>query len=443
MDKNTEIVVLDRGFTRNQSNVSNVIASARTKMTTLELQAFYQTTTLINMNDTDFNEYEISVNDFSRALNIGNTNREQIIKLCKSLLRQVFEIEQENGDYMGYTIFSRMHYKHKEQVINIRFNNDFKPFLLQLKQFTKIEQVGYIKNFTSKYAIRFYTLLKDYRKMTYRDFSIKSLNKILILPKSYENYTNFYQRVLKPAIDEINAKSDLRVNEPSDFKKSGKKITGFRLYFSYKNDEITKNKIKAVKSNYKKWGFRAFKNEKIMIGDNIFTINEIIYHEQRYKCISNQNENILSTPFKNEMEKMIFSGIEKLQNEMLKSEKKEKVELNEFLEEKDEKEKKRNFAKMFLGLNDSENKNIEEETEEQKYLKFLKNMKAKEFRFEYDGKLWQFDDFDFYEFKIIATELVRDEYEDLKFATTMHFNAKDQEQFFKMVDTFKNGYKPS
>ncbi|EAH4952406.1 RepB family plasmid replication initiator protein, partial [Campylobacter coli] len=50
-------------------------------------------------------------------------------------------------------------------------------------------------------------------------------------------------------------------------------------------------------------------------------------------------------------------------------------------------------------------------SDEQKYLKILNNMKLNQARFEYDYKLWQFNDFDFNEFKIIAVELVRDEYE--------------------------------
>ncbi|EAH5306768.1 RepB family plasmid replication initiator protein, partial [Campylobacter coli] len=44
-------------------------------------------------------------------------------------------------------------------------------------------------------------------------------------------------------------------------------------------------------------------------------------------------------------------------------------------------------------------------SDEQKYLKILNNMKLNQARFEYDYKLWQFNDFDFNEFKIIAVEL--------------------------------------
>ncbi|EHR9110780.1 replication initiation protein, partial [Campylobacter coli] len=66
-------------------------------------------------------------------------------------------------------------------------------------------------------------------------------------------------------------------------------------------------------------------------------------------------------------------------------------------------------------------------SDEQKYLKILNNMKLNQVRFDYNDKLWQFNDFDFDEFKIIAIELVRDEYENLNFGNHMHFNAKNQE----------------
>ncbi|ELT0957204.1 replication initiation protein [Campylobacter coli] len=76
-------------------------------------------------------------------------------------------------------------------------------------------------------------------------------------------------------------------------------------------------------------------------------------------------------------------------------------------------------------------------SDEQKYLKILNNMKLNQVRFDYNDRFWQFNDFDFDEFKIIAVELVRDEYENLNFGNHMHFNAKNQEQFFNMVDTFR------
>lgn len=78
------------------------------------------------------------------------------------------------------------------------------------------------------------------------------------------------------------------------------------------------------------------------------------------------------------------------------------------------------------------------ETPEQKYFKILNNMRQNQVRFIYKNQLWQFNDFNFDEFKIIAVELIRDEYENLNFGNHRRFTAKSQEQFFEMIDTFRN-----
>lgn len=281
--KDYEIVEIDK-FTRNQSNIAQQITEARNKMTALELKAFYQLTTLINMSDLDYNEYSIDINEFCRALDIDVKNRPQIKNLCESLLKKDFIIDyqRDNGSWTLYkiTIFQRFSYCANEQRIYVTFGEQLKPYLLELKErFTKIEQVKYITNFSSKYAIRFYAFLKDYRKMSQRDFNLEALYKTLELPKSYNNYTNFYLKVLKPAITEINDKSDLWVSEPEIIKTKGKKVTDIRLYFSNQSDKMAGDFIRAVMNFYKKYkSFNVFLNQPYMTAtDNktIYTITSI------------------------------------------------------------------------------------------------------------------------------------------------------------------------
>lgn len=351
---NTDIIGLKEGFTRNQSNVSSAITHARTKMTALELKTFYQVSTLIQMDDTEFKEYEISVSDFLKALNISDSNREQVVKLCKRLIRQVFEINQENGDYIAYTIFSRMHYKHKEQKISMKFNEEFRPFLLELKQFTKIQQVKYIKSFDSKYSIRFYALLKDYRKMSQRDFNLENIFNIFELPKTY-NYTRFYKYVLKPAIDEINAKSDLYVSEPEIIGKKGKKITDIRLYFGNKSEKMSDDFTKELIKQYKKFkSFNIFTN-CCYLADGLNTINDMIkitristeentyfraYHSNRY----GEENCIIGTPNKDDFLNYLANGIYRAINLVYEQEKKEQLPTMQW---QDEKDKLKRFKSIF------------------------------------------------------------------------------------------------
>ena len=346
MAKNNDIIELKEGFTRNQSNVSNAIANARTKMTALELKTFYQVSTLIQMDDTEFKEYEISVSDFLKALNISDSNREQVVKLCRRLIRQVFEINQENGDYIAYTIFSRMHYKHKEQKISMKLNEEFRPFLLELKQFTKIQQVKYIKSFDSKYSIRFYALLKDYRKMSQRDFNLENIFNIFELPKTY-NYTRFYQYVLKPAIDEINAKSDLWVSEPEIIGKKGKKITDIRLHFGNKNEKMSDDFIRELIKQYNKFkSFNIFGGcYYLREGENL-PLSEMVKITRigadkntgfftAYCGDSFNQHTIFMSPNKDDFLKGLANGVYRAINAIYEKEKKEQLPTMQWQDEKD------------------------------------------------------------------------------------------------------------
>ncbi|MDL0102656.1 replication initiation protein [Campylobacter felis] len=344
MAKNTEIIELKEGFTRNQSNVGTAITHARTKMTSLELKTFYQVTTLIQKDDSEFKEYEISVSDFLKALNISNDNREQVIKLCKRLVRQVFEIEQANGDYIAYPIFSKMHYKHKEQVISMRFNDELAPFLLELKQFTKIHQIKYIKSFDSKYAIRFYTLLKDYRQMTYREFSVEALCKMLELPKSIsDSYTRIYKYVIEPALREIDAKSDLEITNYEITKKLGKKITHFKISFKNKNSQMSEDFTKELIKRYKTTkSFNVFIhhyylwNKEFKSMHDLAIIGKITLDNRGFlNAYDIHHRIIFSSPNNDDFLKTLTNGIYKAAEAIYEKEKKEQLPTMQWQDKKD------------------------------------------------------------------------------------------------------------
>lgn len=263
------IVELENGFTRKQSRISKFITEARSNLSLNELKTFYQLTTLIKMEDKDFNNYEISIKEFVDILDLHNKDRAYIKKICKNLLEQNFILDytHENNDWdlVKISIFKQFSYKHKEQKLLISFSDDIKPYLLELKErFTKIENVGYIKQFESKYAIRIYALLKDYRKMTYRDFDMEALHKILQSPKTYtQDFGKFREKVLNPAIREINEKSDLYISLVEEIKKERRKVLKIRIHFGNKSEKIADEKIKYLLEIFYKnranFGFSVFR----------------------------------------------------------------------------------------------------------------------------------------------------------------------------------------
>lgn len=101
------------------------------------------------------------------------------------------------------------------------------------------------------------------------------------------------------------------------------------------------------------------------------------------------------------------------------------------------------FKPENIELQKLENESKKIATPKQKYLNILINLKHNNARFYHKDKFWEFNDFTFDEvnqkFIIRAIELIRDEYENLERKKGMDFKAEDQEQFFKMIDTFRNG----
>lgn len=243
---------LENGFTRHKSAVGSEITTAKTKMTANELKVFYQVSTLIDKDDDKFMKYTISVKDFVGSLGFSQTNIKDTKDICRTLAKQCFEI-QEGDIWRVYPIFAGFEFDTKAQMISFEFNDKMRPYLLNLKQFTKIENVEYIKQFESKYAIRIYALLKDYRKMTYRDIEIEALHKMLQLPKSYQNYARLKEWVLEPAMREINEKSDLHISKIEEIKKERKKVLKIRIHFGNKSEQIANDKIKYLLDHYYKY----------------------------------------------------------------------------------------------------------------------------------------------------------------------------------------------
>lgn len=297
----TKVIILQNGFTRNQSHTASAISTARTKMTANELKAFYQCSTLIQKDDDKFAEYVISIKDFVETLGLSDTNSNYVKELCRHLAKQTFEIEKD-GIWDIYTIFSRFRFDTKKQLITIKFNDDMKPYLLELKNnFTQIKQVKYIKAFESKYAIRIYTLLKDYRLMGHRDINIEALSKMLQLPKSYRDYHFINKKVLEPALKEINEKSDLEIYSIEPIEKQGKKIIAIRISFGNQSDKVANDCIQMLRQKLKRnndnladtfIGYAYSISENPTKGD-IYTIGNIEADERGYYTCKDTNNDAL------------------------------------------------------------------------------------------------------------------------------------------------------
>ena len=164
--------------------------------------------------DEDFRTYEFRINEFCRVCGIDESSGKhyQVLKdSVKEIADKSLWVTHEDGTETLLRWIEKPYINPKSGVIQIKLDEDMKPYLLQLKEnFTKYELFWTI-NFKSKYTVRLYELIKSihYNELeTYeRTYQLDELRKILGAD-SYKVYNDFRKRVLAPAVEEINNYSD-------------------------------------------------------------------------------------------------------------------------------------------------------------------------------------------------------------------------------------------
>lgn len=177
--------------------------------------------------------FEFSVSEFVNQF--PDVNADRAYTQIKSAIERISERWVKTEDEKHVTKFrwvSSQTYFKKEGRFKIALTNEIMPYLTQLKgQFTQY-QLNHISGFSSIHAIRLYELFTQYKRLGSRYISVEDLKKWLQLEDKYDRYNNLNQRVLTPALAEINEKSDLYVEyEPI---KRGRKIVGVEFSITYK-----------------------------------------------------------------------------------------------------------------------------------------------------------------------------------------------------------------
>lgn len=130
----------------------------------------------------------------------------------------------------------RGQYLKGEARVEITFSDAIMPYLTQLKgQFTRVV-VKNVSSLSSTYSIRIYELLQQFRSTGDRTIALDDFRSMLDLDDKYADFKILNRDLIKPAIAELNEKSDLTV--AVETLKKGRKVTALR--FRFKEDKQIK-----------------------------------------------------------------------------------------------------------------------------------------------------------------------------------------------------------
>lgn len=192
----------------------------------------------IKPDDIDFYEYEFSIIDYFKITGTtkgGNTYR-IIEEGLQTLADKSMYIYDDNGIKNLVRWLQKVRINEKHGTIIVRFDEDLKPYLLQLKEkFTQYELI-YTFCLKSKYSLRAYEYFTSRHYDKLKSYSFKmSIDefKERVGAESYDLFKNLNTRVIKPIVKEINQYTDKMLTiEPITEKR---KVTALNITLASKD----------------------------------------------------------------------------------------------------------------------------------------------------------------------------------------------------------------
>jgi plasmid replication initiation protein len=188
--------------------VANKFIMSRYRLTDIECRLIFHIIGRIKTDDNEFVAYEYTAKELMAAIGVAANNRSYFFGVVDNLFQKIISIDEETG-WVKYHWFDIVRWRREDDVLVLRFNDELKPYLLQLRrEFTLLDLQCMMK--LSVHSRRIYMLAKK-DEWQHRDkrISIPEFLDVVGLGKGYLKFQNLKDRVLIPAVKEINELSDI------------------------------------------------------------------------------------------------------------------------------------------------------------------------------------------------------------------------------------------
>lgn len=199
---------------------ANKLIEAKGRLSVVEQKLLATLISEIRIDDKDFKVYKLDIKEISEFMNLNSNAVYEQLKLAARNLRNkeiVIENTNEEGkkSFLVTGLLSSAKYKEGEGDLEVYIDPNLKPYLIAIKgeetPFTKY-MIKNILKLNSSYSIRLYEILKQWEKVRTKKFEVEKLKEMLgANADSYNIFSEFERRVLKPAKNEINEHTDIFV----------------------------------------------------------------------------------------------------------------------------------------------------------------------------------------------------------------------------------------
>ena len=184
--------------------------------------------------------------------NIKATNfSEVLLSECQKVALTQISVMDDNGNWKVRQVIPNMTYE--DGILTADINPKVAPYIYGLKQnFTRGNMLQTNKCDTYA-AIRMYETCNSWARTGYAYYSIEEWRKLLGGDKEiYERFSNFNQKIIKPAVKIVNENTDLEITP--EYIKTGRKTTHMKIHVIKKNYLPKEKTLEAEKMNIIKEG---------------------------------------------------------------------------------------------------------------------------------------------------------------------------------------------
>lgn len=172
----------------------------------MEFRIKYLLISLIQKDTFEFDEIDISVAEFAKyfGLKWGGEQTKTLKISIENLVENSYIIDGNTVRWLSpESCFS-------DGNIHLKLDNSLTPYLLQLENHFTLYNYESVAKFTSKYSYRLYEFLKTAEGMGFYKISLDD-SISLLGDNCCKTKAEFIKRVLTPALNDINAYSDLKI----------------------------------------------------------------------------------------------------------------------------------------------------------------------------------------------------------------------------------------
>ena len=179
-------------------------------------------------------EHCISLEDLARLIGYDSHDMEYLKEASRAMMRCIVEwdvLDKDGSPEWGATALLAQ-VKIKRGMCTYAYSPELRRRLHNPAMYARLD-LNLQKQFNSKYSLALWELCTDYLGSG-RDYGetpfipLDAFRKLMgVTDKMYPAFMNFNQKIIKPAVDEINAVSDFRV--AVDYQRQGRKVTALKF----------------------------------------------------------------------------------------------------------------------------------------------------------------------------------------------------------------------